>query len=234
METLDSGFWSAIHLLLSGDPEVWGIVGRTLWISGTALTISALTGIPAGTLLALRAFRGKRLLQTLVHTGMALPPVVVGLVVYLLLSRSGPFGVLGWLFTPWAMVLAQVILSLPLVVGLTASAVEGVGLDLRRQLWSLGATESQIARAILWEARGGMLVALMAGFGRIVAEVGAVMLVGGNIAGQTRVLTTAIVVETRMGAFDRALALGLVLIAVALLLNGVVIRVNGMLGYISE
>jgi tungstate transport system permease protein len=179
MNDLWDGFWAALRLLISGDSAIWQIVGLSLFVSGVALLLSALAGIPLGAWLGLHQFRGRRLITALVYTGMGLPPVVVGLVVYLLLSRSGPLGALGWLFTSRAMIAAQTIISLPLVLGLTMSAVEGVGAELRVQLRSLGATPTQIARAVLWEARGGMLVALVAGFGGIVSEVGAVMLVGG-------------------------------------------------------
>lgn len=159
------------------------------------------------------------MLVGLIYTGMGLPPVVAGLLVYLLLSRSGPLGILGWLFTPEAMIVAQTILGLPLVTGLTMAAVETVDPALRPQLRSLGATETQIARSILWEARSGVLVALIAGFGGIISEVGAVMLVGGNIEGKTRVLTTAIVLETRQGHFQRAIAFGLILLGTVFILN---------------
>jgi tungstate transport system permease protein len=161
-----------------------------------------------------------------IYTGMGLPPVVVGLVVYLLLSRAGPLGTFGWLFTPRAMIIAQTIISLPLVTGLTMSAVQGVGVELRTQLRALGATQAQIARTVLWEARAGMIVALVAGFGSIVSEVGAVMLVGGNIEGSTRVLTTAIVLETRKGAFDQAFALAFVLLGLTFALNALALRLQ--------
>jgi tungstate transport system permease protein len=229
MSELWDGLVSALRLLLSGDPGLWQIIALSLYVSGAALVISAILGVPAGAWLGLRAFPGRRLIVLLIYTGMGLPPVVVGLIVYLALSRAGPLGVLGWLFTPRAMIIAQTIISLPLVAGLTMSAVEGVGDELRRQLRALGATDSQIARSVLWEARGGMLVALVAGFGSIISEVGAVMLVGGNIEGSTRVLTTAIVLETRRGAWDQALALAIVLLALTFALNGVALRVRGRL-----
>lgn len=161
---------------------------------------------------------------------MGLPPVVAGLFVYLLLSRSGPLGALGWLFTPRAMILAQTIIALPLVIGITMSAIQGLPADLRRQLRSLGATDIQAARAMLWEARGGVIVALVTGFGGIISEVGAVMLVGGNIEGKTRVLTTAIVLETRQGQFEAAIALGLTLLAITFTLNLIVLQAQKRLG----
>ncbi len=229
MSDLVEGLSAALRLLLYGDTQIWSIVALSLWVSGLALAISAVLGIPLGAWLGLRRFSGRELLTTLIYTGMGLPPVVVGLVIYLLLSRSGPLGSLAWLFTPHAMILAQTVISLPLVAGLTISAVEGVGADLRLQLRALGATPTQIARAVLWEARGGMLVALVAGFGSIISEVGAVMLVGGNIEGATRVLTTAIVLETRRGAFDQALALAFVLLGLTFLLNAVTLRIQNRL-----
>ncbi len=229
MNDLIEGIGAALWLLIRGDAQIWAIVALSLWVSGMALAISAVCGIPLGAWLGLRTFPGRQLLTTLIYTGMGLPPVVVGLVIYLLLSRSGPLGALAWLFTPKAMIVAQTLISLPLVAGLTISAVEGVGAELRLQLRALGATPTQIARAVLWEARGGMLVALVAGFGSIISEVGAVMLVGGNIEGATRVLTTAIVLETRKGAFDQALALAFVLLGLTFLLNAVTLRVQNRL-----
>lgn len=229
MGDLLPGIGAALRLLLNGDRQLWTIVALSLWVSGAALGLSAVCGVPLGAWLGLQQFRGRRLLTTIIYTGMGLPPVVVGLIVYLLLSRSGPLGGLGWLFTPAAMIAAQTLISLPLVAGLTMSAVEGVGAELRSQLRALGATQTQIARAVLWEARGGMLVALVAGFGSIISEVGAVMLVGGNIEGSTRVLTTAIVLETRKGAFDQALALAFVLLGLTFALNAVALRLQGRL-----
>jgi tungstate transport system permease protein len=229
MSDLLYGIGAALRLLLSGDQQLWTIVGLSLWVSGLALLLSAIGGVPLGAWLGLQQFPGRRLLTTIIYTGMGLPPVVVGLLVYLLLSRNGPLGWLGWLFTPSAMVAAQTLISLPLVAGLTMSAVEGVGAELRTQLRAIGATQLQIARAVLWEARGGMLVALVAGFGSIISEVGAVMLVGGNIEGSTRVLTTAIVLETRKGAFDQALALAFVLLGLTFALNAMALRLQGRL-----
>jgi len=231
MNDLLGGLVGALRLLLSGDPEIWSIVLLTLRVSGIALLISAVIGVPLGAWLAFRSFPGHRFLTTLIYTGMGMPPVVAGLAVYILLSRSGPLGMLGWLFTPRAMVTAQVLISLPHVIGLTTSAVEGVVPELRLQLKALGATERQIVQAILWEARAGMLVALVAGFGSIISEVGAVMLVGGNIERSTRVLTTAVVLETRKGAFDQALALGVILVALTFVLNALALRLRGYLAH---
>jgi len=201
-----------------------------LQVTAIALAISTLIGIPAGAWLALVRLPGKRLLTTVVYTGMGLPPVVVGLVVYLMLSRMGPFGSLGWLFTVRAMVLAQVIIATPLIVGVTMSSVLAVDPALREQVRALGATPVQATVAQLFEARFGLLVGLVAGFGSIISEVGAVMLVGGNIEGRTRVLTTAIVLETRKGNFDLGLALGIILLGLSFVANLGMVLAQGRVG----
>ncbi len=225
---LDMGsFAQAVHRLLAGDPELWEIVLLSLRVSAEALLIGGLFGVPLGAFLGLKRFFGRRLVIALLYTGMGLPPVVVGLLVYLLLSRSGPLGFLGWLFTPRAMVFAQTLICLPVIVGFTMAAVLGVDPALRQQLRALGATAWQSTWAVVREARTGIVVALVAGFGSIISEVGAVMLVGGNIQGSTRVLTTAIVLETRQGRFDTALALGLVLLLLAFAINGFVLVLQG-------
>ena len=202
------------------------IVLLSLYVSGVALAIATVVGVPAGALLALRPIPGQRLIELLIYTGMGLPPVVVGLAVYLLLSRSGPLGGLGWLFTPPAMIVAQTIIGLPLVTGLTLTAVESVDPVLRLQVRSLGATPAQLMWSVLREAQAGVLASIIAAFGSVISEVGAVMLVGGDIEGQTRVLTTAIVLETRQGNFALALALGGVLLALALLANALLLRLG--------
>jgi tungstate transport system permease protein len=227
-----SGFWQAIGLIGSGDPALREIVGLTFHVSGVALAISALIGIPLGALLGMTRFVGRRLFISLLYTGMGFPPVVVGLFVYLLLSRSGPLGSLGvsWmpiLFTPGAMIVAQTVISFPLVAGFTMAAVMGVDPLLRQQVRALGATPLQTAIAVLVEARVGVVVSIIAGFGSIISEVGAVMLVGGNIEGRTRVLTTAIVLETRKGAFGLAMALGIVLLTLAFLVNLSMLMLQG-------
>jgi tungstate transport system permease protein len=222
-----AGVVQALELVLSGDPGLTQIVVLSFQVSGIALCFAALGGLPLGAWLGLSRFRGQGLAIALIYTGMGLPPVVVGLFIYLLLSRQGPLGVLDWLFTPNAMVLAQTVIALPLIAGFVMAAVIAVDPDLRRQLTALGATSLQATEAVLREARTGIVVALVAGFGGIVSEVGAVMLVGGNIEGSTRVLTTAIVLETRQGRFDRAIALGLILLAIAFLINLVVLGLQG-------
>ncbi|PDV97002.1 ABC transporter permease [Candidatus Chloroploca asiatica] len=223
-------YWQeAINLLVGGNSDVWAIIILSLQVSGVALLISAIIGVPLGSLIGLHTFPGRQLVIAIVYTGMGFPPVVIGLAVFLLLSRSGPLGFLGWLFTPSAMVLAQVILALPLVIGFTMSAVLAVDPALRTQIRALGASPTQTTLAMLWEARVGVLVALIAGFGGIISEVGAVMLVGGNIQGSTRVLTTAIVLETRKGAFDVAIALALVLLGITFVINLALLQLQGTL-----
>lgn len=225
---LSEAFRKALVLLITGDPELWRIIKLSLEVSGAALLLSGLIGVPVGAWLGLYRVPGKHLAMALLYTGMGLPPVVVGLFVYILLSRSGPLGWLGWLFTPRAMVLAQIIISFPLVAGFTMAAVMGVDPDLRQQLRSLGATEAQVVWAILSEARIGVIASLVAGLGSIISEVGAVMMVGGNIEGYTRVLTTAIVLETQKGNFGFAMALGVVLLGLAFIINSAIIALQGM------
>jgi tungstate transport system permease protein len=212
--------------------ELAEIVRLSLKVSGAALLCSTLIGVPFGAWMGLARFRGRRMTIALLYTGMGFPPVVIGLLVYLLLSRSGLLGGLDWLFlprlfTPGAMVVAQTIIAFPLVAGLTMAAVMGVDPQLRLQMLSLGATRRQAALTVLMEARAGVMVSIVAGFGSIISEVGAVMLVGGNIAGRTRVLTTAIVLETRKGNFDLAVALGLILLSLSFLANLAMLGLQG-------
>lgn len=207
--------------------ELWPIVWLTLRVSAMAVLLSSLVGIPLGVWLGLTRPRARRWISAVVHTGMALPPVVVGLVLYLFLSRSGPFAILGWLFTPYAMILAQTLLAFPLVVGVTMNAVAGIDTDLFSQIRGLGGTDWQCRWAILREARSGLLLALALAFGRGISEVGAVLMVGGNIQGHTRVLTTAVVLETSKGGFEFALVLGGVLLVIALLVNVMIVSLHG-------
>ncbi len=228
MNDLIRGLTQAIQLILSGDPALLQIIWLSLRVTGAALVISTLTGVPIGAALGLTRVRARGLVTAFLYTGMGLPPVVVGLFVYLMLSRSGPLGTLGWLFTPSAMIVAQVIIAFPLVCGLTMTAVQGVDLNLRLQMRSLGATRVQEIWTVLREARIGVVAAIVAAFGGIISEVGAVMLVGGNIEGKTRVLTTAIVLNTRTGEFSLAIALGIILLALAFLANAAMLRLQGM------
>jgi len=200
--------------------EVIEITGRTLLVSGSALVVAVLLGVPAGVALAVRrSFPGRGLVMALVNTGMGLPPVVVGLVVALALFRGGPLGSLEWMYTIKAMVAAQGIIAFPLVVGLTAAGVQQLDPNLVLQLRSLGARGVRLGWILLREARLSALAAIMAGFGGAISEVGAVMMVGGNIRGETRVLTTSIVQQTRMGDYETAVALGLVLLVLAFAAN---------------
>lgn len=208
------------------------IIVLSMQVSGIALLFSTVIGIPIGAALGLNRFPGRRLMIALMYTGMGFPPVVIGLFVYLMLSRSGPLGSLHApfipaLFTPGAMVIAQTIIAFPLVAGFTMAAVMGVDQKLRQQVMALGATKQQAALAVLMEARVGVIVAIIAGFGGIISEVGAVMMVGGNIEGRTRVLTTAIVLSTRQGDFNLAIALGLILLAITFVVNVAMLRLQG-------
>ncbi|MFO7917200.1 MAG: ABC transporter permease [Anaerolineae bacterium] len=232
IEEITRGISQAFHLLVTLDPALMEIVILSLRVSGTALLCSTLIGIPLGAAMGLKRFAGRRFIIALLYTGMGFPPVVVGLFVYLMLSRNGPLGqmnapVIPGLFTPGAMVVAQTVISFPLVSGFTMAAVMGVDPGLRQQVQSLGATGWQTTLAILMEARIGVIVSIIAGFGSIISEVGAVMMVGGNIEGSTRMLTTAIVLETRKGNFDLAMAIGLILLAISFLANVAMLRLQG-------
>lgn len=225
MQTLIEALQEAMKLLLALDVRVLGTVALTLRITLTSLVLSTLLGLPAGAALGMAGrLPARGLLMAALYTGMGLPPVVVGLFVFVLLSRSGPLGGLSWLFTPTAMILAQTIIAMPLVIGLTMAAVGSTHPDLRPQLRALGATRWQTVVTVLAENRLGLLAAIAAAYGRIVAEVGAVMLVGGNIEMKTRVLTTAIVLETRKGAFALALALGIILLTLTFTANSALLR----------
>ncbi|HHX44272.1 MAG TPA: ABC transporter permease [Chloroflexi bacterium] len=232
MNEILSGLTQAVQLILSGDAGLREIVILSLQVSGIALVFSTLVGIPLGALLGLTRFVGRRLVISLLYTGMGFPPVVIGLLVYLILSRNGPLGqiegdMIPRLFTPAAMIAAQAIISFPLVAGFTMAAVMGVDPQLRLQTLALGATPLQAAWTILMEARIGVVVSIVAGFGSIISEVGAVMLVGGNIEHRTRVLTTAIVLETRKGNFDLAMAIGIILLALSFITNVLMLSLQG-------
>jgi tungstate transport system permease protein len=210
---------AAAVLVLSADPALIGIVALSLVVSLSAVALATLVGLPLGAALAVTRFPGRRPVIVLLNALMGLPPVVVGLVVYLLLSRAGPLGSLGLLFTPGAMVLAQTILILPIIAALCRQAVEDAWLEYEEQLRSLGVQGARAALTVLWDIRFSLVTAVLAGLGRASAEVGAVMIVGGNIDGVTRVMTTAIALETSKGDLPVALGLGVVLIAVVLALN---------------
>jgi tungstate transport system permease protein len=201
------------------DPEVWQITALSLQVSAIATVISLLIGLPFGTWLALGNFRGRSIILSFINTGMALPPVVVGLVVAITLWRSGPLGNFHLIYTPIAIIIAQTVISAPVVTGLTAAALEALDPRLQQQLLGLGASRGQMVWYLWREARLPLLAALMAGFGSVISEVGASMMVGGNIRGQTRVLTTAIVLETGKGEFGKALALSALLLVITYLIN---------------
>jgi tungstate transport system permease protein len=213
------GLVRAVGLVLSGDPEVLGITWLSLRLSATATLLSLVVGIPLGTALALVRFPGRRFAIALVNTGMGLPPVVVGLFISILLWRSGPLGFLELLYTPPAIVMAQFVIAAPLVVGLTVAAVQQIPERFRLQMLALGASRGQLLWVLVREARLPLLAALMAGFGAVISEVGASLMVGGNIRGQTRVLTTATVLETGKGNFDVAIALSVILLGLTFLVN---------------
>ena len=219
MELIWEGIKEAFYLLVSGDPEVWEITFLSLKVSLTATGISLLIGLPLGTWLAMRRFRGRGFSLSVINTGMALPPVVVGLWVSIFLWRSGPLGGLGLIYTPTAIVIAQTIIAAPVVTGLTAAALQQLDPRLQLQLLGLGASQAQMVLALWREARLPLMAALMAGFGAVISEVGASMMVGGNIRHQTRVLTTATVLETGRGEFATAIALGFILLLLAYLVN---------------
>jgi tungstate transport system permease protein len=220
MESFSEAFASALQLILSADPMLWGIVGLSLQVSLTAVFFAALIGIPLGALLAIKKFWGRPVLIVLVNALMGLPPVVVGLCVYLMLSKSGPLGILGLLYTPTAMIIAQTLLIAPIIAALSRTILKTLHEEYRDQFASFRLSQFQTVNALLWEARFMLLTALLAGFGRAIAEVGAVMIVGGNISHYTRVMTTSIALETSKGNLSLALALGVILILLAILVNG--------------
>ncbi len=226
MDLIVRGIRQALELLLRGDPEVMEIMWLSLRVSGLATALSLLIGVPVGMALALRRFPGRTLVLAAINSGMGLPPVVVGLVASILLWRTGPLGFLDLLYTPAAIVAAQFVLAVPVVAGLTAAAVQQLDPKLRVQLAGLGASRLQTLGWLLHEARLPLLAAVMAGFGAVISEVGASMMVGGNILHYTRVLSTATVLETSKGNFDVAIALSVVLLAVTFCVTVVVTAVQ--------
>ena len=226
MDLIWEGIREGIRILGTGDRDVWEITIRSLLVSGGAMLIALVLGISAGAVLAFRRFPGRGLLVTLVNTGMGLPPVVVGLIVAILLWRSGPLGMLNLIYTPAAMVIAQAVIATPLVTGFTVAALGSLPAKLRPQLYALGASRWQMLWLVLLEARLPLLAAVMAGFGAAVSEVGASIMVGGNLAGDTRVLTTAVVLEVSRGEFPAAIALSLILLALILIVNAVLTGVQ--------
>jgi len=229
MNVIIDAIIGAINLLRELDPELLEIVALTLRVTGGGLFFSILIGLPLGVALGLsRKIPAQGLVLPLIYTGMGMPPVVAGLFVFLFFSNQGPLGSFRWLFTPQVMVVAQTLIALPLMVGLTMTAVQSVDPMLNLQVKSLGATRVQLARTVLAEAKLGLFAAIVTAFGSIISEVGAVMLVGGNIQGETRVLTTAIVLETRKGNFSLALALGIVLLILSFSANYMLYKLQTM------
>ncbi len=220
MSYFSEAFFKAIELLISFDHELYGIIALTIRISVIALSISCLLGIPLGLFIAMKKFAGRGLLLNVINTFMGLPPVVVGLTVYILLSNQmGIFGDLRLLFTPIAMIIAQVILALPIVIGLTHSAIKSLDSLVGKTAITMGASSLQLSLTMLREARYGIGAAVISAFGRLIAEVGAVMMVGGNVRFQTRVMTTAIALHKGMGEFQTALALGTILLILSFIIN---------------
>ncbi len=219
MEYILGGIWKALNLILSFDREIFGITLLSLRISTTAILLSSLIGIPLGFVIGINDFWGKKIITTIFNTLIALPTVLVGLLVYSFISRQGPLGPLGLLFTPAAMVIGQFILATPIIVALTLSAIKGVDPKVRLTAIALGANSFQASLAVLSETRFALMAAIIAGFGKVIGEVGCAIMVGGNIRGYTRTITTAITLETAKGEFAFALALGFILLLVAFLVN---------------
>jgi tungstate transport system permease protein len=220
----------AISLILHGDKELLKIVALSLEVSGSALIFSTALGLPLAALMGLAKFPGKTFLVNLINTFMGIPPVVVGLVLYLLLSRSGILGFMGLLYTPTAMMIAQTVLSFPIVVALCHTAIVSVDPIIRQAAEALGATRLQVAMTVIREARYGIISAITAAFGRLMAEVGAILIVGGNIAGYTRVMTTTIAMETDKGNFELAVALGIILLSISMVINLLICKLQGKKG----
>ncbi len=219
MNFIIESFKQAFYLILNLDKQLLDIVVLSLKVSGIAVSIATLFGLPLGVLTGLKKFRGRSLLITLYNTFMGLPPVVVGLFLYLMLSRSGPFGFLNLLYTPTAMIIAQTILAFPIIVSLTHAATVRVNPSIKLTSFTLGATSLQTSFTIIREARYGIMVGIIAALGRVMAEVGAILIVGGNIEGYTRVMTTTIAMETDKGNFELATALGIILLAISFTIN---------------
>jgi len=226
VELILQGIIKAFELIVTFDPEVLGITWLSLKISGTATFISLFIGVSIGTAVALNNFFGKRFVISLINTGMGLPPVVVGLFVTMLIWRSGPFGFLEILYTPYAMIIAQAIIATPIVMGISLASIQNLPPNLRLQILSLGASRLQMVWILIKEAKLPLLAAVMAGFGGVISEVGASIMVGGNIKGYSRVLTTATVMETGKGNFDIAIALGIILLLLAFIINSMLTHIQ--------
>jgi len=226
VDIIIDGIKQAFILLFTLDPEVLGITWLSLKVSGTATMISLVIGVSVGTLVALTQFPGRRIVVSLINTGMGLPPVVVGLFVTIFLWRNGPLGFLEILYTPTAIIIAQAIIATPIVMGISLAAIQALPANLRLQILALGATRLQMVWILVKEARLPLLAAIMAGFGGVISEVGASIMVGGNIKGYSRVLTTATVMETSKGNFDIAMALGIILLLLAFMINAILTHIQ--------
>jgi len=213
------GILEAINLIFSFNPEIWGIIGVSFRVSLTSTILAALIGIPIGSFIGLRKFRGKKEITNIINTFMGFPPVVMGLIIYLLLSRNGIFGSLGLLYSTTAMIIAQFYLALPIIIGTTKAAIESVNPDLKETVLSLGASELQLWGELIKDSKRSIIAGYLVAFGQAISEVGAVMIVGGNIRWETRTFTTSIVLQTRQGEFGMAIALGILLITLAFITN---------------
>ncbi|MFX1500655.1 MAG: ABC transporter permease [Promethearchaeota archaeon] len=213
------GILEAIRLIFTFDPEVWGVIEVSFRVSLTSTFLAALVALPIGSFIGLRKFKGKKEITNLINTFMGFPPVVMGLLVYLLLSRNGPFGELGLLYSTSAMIIAQFLLAIPIIMGTAKAAIESVDPVLKETVLSLGANESQLWWELIKHSRKSIIAGFLVAFGQAISEVGAVMIVGGNIRWETRTFTTSIVLQTRMGEFGMAIALGVILITIAFIVN---------------
>jgi len=213
------GIIQAIILIFTLDKEVWAIIGLSIRVSGTAIFIAALIGLPIGSYISLRNFKGKKIFTNVINTFMGFPPVVMGLFIFLILSRSGPLGSLGLLYTATAMIIAQLFLAIPIIIGTSKAAIESVDPALKETLIAMGSNETQLWWELIKESKKSIIAGILVAFGQAISEVGAVIIVGGNIRWHTRTFTTAIVLQTRMGEFGKALALGFILISLTFILN---------------
>lgn len=213
------GFIQAFILIFTFDQEIWEIIFLSIRVSGTATFLATLIALPLGSFIGLREFRGKKIVSNMINTFMGFPPVVMGLVIFLLLSRSGPLGGFGLLYTTMAMIIAQFFLAIPIILGTTKAAIESVNPDLKETIESLGSNERQLWWELIKESKKSIIAGILVAFGQAISEVGAVIIVGGNIRWHTRTFTTAIVVQTRMGEFGMAIALGLILFILTFILN---------------
>ena len=227
MDEIWNGLFRAIELIATSDPQVVEITSRSLFISLSSAFLASIICIPLGGLIEFRQFWGKGALINLIQTLYSLPTVTVGLLVFLLISRSGPFGGLGLLFTPYGIILGQAILVCPIMIGLTITALAEVSPLIKDTARSLGANQMQIIATVIREARAAVMAAVLLGFGRALSEVGVAMMIGGNIRGYTRVLTTSIALETSMGNLELSIALGIILISISLVINLILTRIRG-------